>query len=317
MRRLLAAVVLLAAIAVVALGGALVWAHLEIRGLDPPLPEPSEIVRFDPGADLPVRLAWINTASQPVPRAGVLEASLDPEPEAPYLLSHPAFVLEWGDGRILLVDLGMRREAALEFGVPAEWLGAEPIRPLGSVGERLGPALERVRAVGFTHLHPDHTEGIASLCARREASLRVVWAPLQATRGNWTTWPGRDHVRSAACAKTSRLEGGPLYDVPGFPGLHVIEAAGHTPGSQIFVAHVRSAQGIQTWVMAGDVANHIEGVRRNIPKPWLYRLMVVPESETRLGRLRTLLAELEREHGARLLLSHDQLSLESSGVPSW
>jgi hypothetical protein len=70
----------------------------------------------------------------------------------------------------------------------------------------------------------------------------------------------------------------------------------------------------KTFVFTGDVVNQIDGARRNLPKPRLYSVLMVPEHTARLERLRLLLGELEREHGATLLVSHDQLALEASGV---
>jgi glyoxylase-like metal-dependent hydrolase (beta-lactamase superfamily II) len=100
--------------------------------------------------------------------------------------------------------------------------------------------------------------------------------------------------------------------VPGFPGVHVVAAGGHTPGSQIVVARV----GDQGYVVTGDTVNHLEGVRQDLPKPFLYRLLVVPEWEARQRELRSFLRALE-DQGLRLLVPHDQASLEASGVGRW
>ena len=54
-----------------------------------------------------------------------------------------------------------------------------------------------------------------------------------------------------------------------------------------------------------------------MPKPFLYRTFMVPESEARLNELRGFLKQLHDEAGYTLLVSHDQRSLEASGVPAW
>jgi hypothetical protein len=46
-------------------------------------------------------------------------------------------------------------------------------------------------------------------------------------------------------------------------------------------------------------------------------VLLVPEATARLEELRRFLAGLEREHGVSLLVSHDQLSLEASGLPAF
>lgn len=296
----------------------LAWAHWSIRGVAPPLPDAAALLRADPRADLPVRLSYINTASQAMPRSGVLDAGLDPDPRAPYVMAHSAFVLEWADGRLFLIDLGMDRESALAFGAPIELAaGGGPIEPHADVAAALGRDASRVAGIGFTHLHTDHVSGLAGLCDALGRRVPVYWTPFQGERQNHTTWAGRRIVDDAGCAEQRLLDAGPLYEVPGFPGLAVAVAAGHTPGSQIFVARVREGDRVRANVITGDVVNQIDGVRHDVPKPSLYSLLLVPEAGDRLARVRAWLAQLERDHGARLLVGHDRLALEQSGIPPY
>ncbi len=314
-RRILIVLGALAALgfAFVCLG--LLLAHRQIRGLEPELPTVDAILGFDTDADLPVSISWLNTASQKMPRSAVLVPSLDPTPEAPYVMSHAVFVLEWSDGRIFLVDSGMEPESARAFGKPVEtFSGADPIVPLGSMAERLGLSLRRVGGIAFTHEHTDHTDGVAALCRLLDRKTRLVQGRLQIDESNYTTRPSQAQLTDARCLVREVAEEGPLFEVHGFPGLAFFAAAGHTPGSQVFVAHVRGTDGVRTYLLTGDIVNQIDGVRGNVPKPRLYSLLVVPESPARLDSVRRLLAELERDHGATLLVSHDQLSLEASGV---
>jgi len=46
-----------------------------MNAITPPLPTVDEVMAFDPNADLPVKLSWLNTGTQPMPRSLVLEAS--------------------------------------------------------------------------------------------------------------------------------------------------------------------------------------------------------------------------------------------------
>lgn len=311
----LGALFALAFLAVAYVTAGLFLAHRQIRNLEPELPPADAILAFDPTSDLPVSLSWLNTASQRMPRSAVLEPSLDPTPKAPYTMGHTAFVLEWPDGRILLIDAGMDRDAARRFGKPLEFLaGAEPISPLGSVAEKLGASLSRVQAIAFTHEHVDHTQGVIALCSLRTKPVRLIQNRLQLEESNYTTREAKKQIAEAPCLEREIAEGGPLFAVRGFPGIAFFAAAGHTPGSQVFVAHVRGSAGVRTYLFTGDVVNQIDGVRANIPKPRLYSMVMVPEAPGRLDALRRLLAELERDHGAALLVSHDQLSLEASGV---
>lgn len=298
--------------------GGLWWAHRAIDAERAPLPAVADIAGARPVDDPPLRLSIINTASQPMGRAGVLTADRDPDPGAPYVMSHPSFVLEWADGRILLIDTGMTAEQAISFGKPIQMIReAQPIQPHRSTADALGIDVARVRGVIFTHPHTDHTGGIGALCERVGHDIPVFMTIAQAQRPNYTTRPGLAEIHAAACARPVGLDGGPLMPVPGFPGVSVIDAGGHTPGSQIVIAQVGSGDGQRRYVFVGDIVNNADGIEHDIPKPWVYRTFIVPESETRQGELRRFLKRLEDEAHALPLVSHDQLSLERSGVERW
>jgi glyoxylase-like metal-dependent hydrolase (beta-lactamase superfamily II) len=318
-RRLLAA---LAALLTLGLGAAtlgLLWAHLEMRGLDPELPDPEALWSPPSSSPLPVRIHVLDTARQPMPRRLVLEPGLDRHPDAPYEMSHPAFLLEWPDGRALLVDAGMDREGALAFGRPLEWAGAGPISPRRSVAEAWGAALAgRPVGVVFTHLHPDHVEGAVALCAALPAGSAIRWlqTSLQAERTNYTTRPGRALLEKARCLVPERLADAPLAPLPGFPGVFVMRTAGHTPGSQAILAWVEGAAGVRGYLFVGDAANAADGIFDDVPKPRLYRWLVVPESEPRQRRVRRFLRAAARGP-LQLVVSHDGRYLDSSGIPVW
>jgi glyoxylase-like metal-dependent hydrolase (beta-lactamase superfamily II) len=133
-------------------------------------------------------------------------------------------------------------------------------------------------------------------------------------------------LENASCIQRQPLVGGDsIQAIPEFPGLFVIAAAGHTPGSQVFVIQLRKRSGaseenpddVETWVVTGDVVNHIAGVELDIPKPRLYSLLLVPENEERLHRMRRFLKQLSRQPDVQLLVSHDLDQIETSGLPAY
>jgi glyoxylase-like metal-dependent hydrolase (beta-lactamase superfamily II) len=310
-------VLIVAVIAFVAVG--LSWAHLAIDRERAPLPDRMTLtLAAAMYKDLPVRLSVLNTASQPMPRSAVLDPSKDPKPNEPYVMSHPSFVLEWADGRILLIDTGMTRQGALDFGRPLEWLGgAAPMQPHGSAASRLGDARQRVQGVVFTHLHLDHVGGITEVCEGLGHPVRVFMTDAQAERPNFTTRPGLKLLRQTSCVQEVRLKGNRLLPVPGFDGVFVIAAGGHTPGSQMVVAVVATPEQAHGYIFTGDIVNNIDGVNDNIPKPFLYSLLMVPEDAQRLTELRRYLKNLRDGNNFTLLVSHDQIALQQSGVPAW
>ncbi|MBM4269649.1 MAG: MBL fold metallo-hydrolase [Deltaproteobacteria bacterium] len=308
---------------VVGAAGAFLWrAHSAIRRERSPLPAVAAVapeLAADPGA--PGRLGWINTASQDMPRAAALDPDLDPQPDAPYRMSHPSFVLEWPDGRLLLVDLGMTQDAAREFGEPLEsFADAESMETHTPTAQALGERANDVAGVILSHTHTDHVQGIAALCSARTKRLPVYATEAQIERPNYLTRPGLEMLREAGCVDLIELrddDGDSLLPVPGLPGVRVIDAGGHTPGSQIVVARLDSGEDAALYAFVGDIVNARAGIEHDVPKPWLYRTFVVPEDHERQGELRRWLRDLNRSAGFTPLVAHDELATRSSGVAPW
>jgi glyoxylase-like metal-dependent hydrolase (beta-lactamase superfamily II) len=306
-----------AALAAIAAAVAITWARRGVRAQRTPLPPAEMAATARESAELPTRVSWINTASQFVPRSALIDPAGDPDAGAWSRMSFPAFVIEWADGRILLVDAGMDGPAARDFGVPIEHvLGADPVEPLVDVAAALGRARERVAGIVFTHLHDDHVQGIESLCRASARPIEAFVAAPQGEHPNYLTRGGLEAVQTSPCLHVTLLPGEPMVDLPGFPGVSVIAAAGHTPGTQLIVAHL-GARGARPIVIAGDVVNSTDGIERAVPKPWWYRMLVVPEDDERLDEVRRYLRDLEQRFGATVLVSHDQAALETSGITAF
>lgn len=296
---------------------AVTWVRYDVRKQRSPLPPAEAVAKPPEGTELPTRVSWINTASQFVPRAALIDPAGDPDAGAWSRMSFPAFVIEWADGRILLVDAGMDAGAARDFGKPIERvLGADPVEPLADVGAALGRARDRVAGIAFTHLHDDHVQGIESLCRTSARPIEAFLGAAQAEHPHYLTRAGLSAVKASPCLHVTQLPDQPSVDLPGFPGVSVIHAAGHTPGSQLIVAHLAN-RGAKPIVLAGDIANSYDGIERNVPKPWWYSLLIVPEDTERLGELRRYLQDLAGRLGATVLISHDQAALETSGITAF
>jgi glyoxylase-like metal-dependent hydrolase (beta-lactamase superfamily II) len=304
--RLLGAVGALLVLLLLIIAAALALAHRGIRRESPPLPDFAALRAMADADDRPVRLRWINTASQLTP-------GLDDSADARRVV-HAVFVLEWADGRVLLVDAGMDAEAARQFGRPMELLlGAEPVEVGRSVSAALGKARDQVAGIVFTHLHVDHTQGIALLCADGAPPLSVYMTPAQLERPNYTTRPGLNQVRDAPCGRIVPLPDTGIALLPELHGVGIVRVAGHTPGSQVVVAWVgKPARG---YVLAGDVVFDMGQIRDDRPKPLAYRLLVTPESDEQLGKVRRWLHSLEIEESFSIIPSHDLGNIEAMGIP--
>jgi glyoxylase-like metal-dependent hydrolase (beta-lactamase superfamily II) len=294
-RRVLAVVGLLLLVACLFAGAGLLRAHRAIAREGDPLPGLDDVaatVQAFPG-DAAVALSRISTSSQVMGDGRIL--------------GHPSFVLRWRDGRLLLVDLGMTEQTALSFGVPFEWvLGAQPAVFHGSTAAALGADARNVRGVVFTHLHTDHVDGVREMCAVVKGALNVLMTPAQATRPNYTTRPGLRMLHEARCVLRTVVEGTGLRPLADFPGVFVFHAGGHTPGSQIVFAALDTPAGRRGVVFSGDITNDIASIDGDLPKPWIYRNLLIPEAEQRQGELRRFLRALRDDKGMALLVAHDE-----------
>jgi glyoxylase-like metal-dependent hydrolase (beta-lactamase superfamily II) len=279
-------------------------AHLRNGRENPALPGPGEVAALAATHDRPVRLSWIETARQCTP----LE-------QGEACIVHPVFVLEWADGRLLLVDAGMEAEAARAFGRPMEWLlGAKPTVPGRAVASALGRSRDRVGGLVFTHLHNDHTQGIAGLCALDAPPLPIFQTPAQARRGNYTVAMGERDLEEAGCALSRPLADEGLALLPGFPGVAVVRAAGHTPGSQMVLAWV-GPDPPRGFALVGDVVFDKAHLDEDRAKHWAYRTFVTPENAAQLRRVRAWLRALAQDHGVTAIPSHDRAWLVGLGLP--
>jgi glyoxylase-like metal-dependent hydrolase (beta-lactamase superfamily II) len=296
MRSLIKAVSGISAVFLLATLAGFTYAHLSIRGERPMLPEIEDVLALRHELDRPVRLSWIKTASQRDPTGAIV---------------HSVFVLEWEDGRTLLIDTGMSAEAAVEFGQPAEWaLGSDPTQVGRSIDEALASARDRVVGLVFTHLHTDHTQGIELLCPSGAGPVDVFMSRAQLERPNYTTRMGLEPVQKAPCAKLVPLADEGLTPLPDLPGVGVIRAAGHTPGSQLIVAWVGKGKP-QGYVFAGDAVFAFDQIEEDRPKPLVYRVMITPEADMQLGEVRRWLRVIARDHDLVVVPSHDLAHIES------
>ena len=269
----------------------LVRAHRQIRSIDPAIPPAATIFALEPDPAGPISLHFINTASQGI--------------------SHPAYLLGWPDGRLFMIDAGMNREDAAQFGRGLEFvMGTPPIVIHGSVDEHLGDAIERIGAVAFTHLHNDHTSGLVPVCNAIGHEITRFQTSVQVEQHNHTTAIGAAFLEEAGCAKPYVLEGPGPHDVPGYPGLVALAVGGHTPGSTVYIARLPD----RTFVFAGDIHNVKAELLANRPKPWAYSTFFVPEDPERLERLRLWLAELDRDPETTVVVAHDVAAAEADGV---
>lgn len=300
-RRILLGVSLVATLALLGFALLLAEAQWEIRSLARPLPARDVLVAF--GTDLggvgPTSVRWVESGRQQRSDGGTSVTG--------------AFVLEWADGRLFAIDLGMSALGMREFSeAMAIAMGAQPGAAFGSLAALLGEDAARLRGVGLTHLHEDHTEGAPELCRARSGNpLATYQVPDQIDFENHTTARGRRPLDEAGCIDSVRLDGeSPLRPIAGFEGLAAFAVGGHTPGSTVFAA--RLPQGLI--LFAGDITNVHADLLENVPKGIVYSYLIVPESTRRLDELRRWLADLHGLPSVSVVVSHDLDGFEEAGI---
>jgi glyoxylase-like metal-dependent hydrolase (beta-lactamase superfamily II) len=243
----------------------------------------------------PIRLRFVNTSSQQLPVG---------------ILGHTVFIAEWADGKLFMIDAGMDRGAAIEFGRLMETaLGAEEAVSHGSIDRLLGAKTMRVEGVAFTHLHIDHTQGIEPFCEKRGAGAKVYQTSWQRDLTNFNTTEGAEIIANS-CLAAGELAGDELMEVAGFPGLGIVGLGGHTPGSTLFAIAVDG----RLWILSGDITNSKADLLSDTGKGFLYSYLMVPENTARTAVLRPWLVELDAKDDMTVLVSHDVKDIQASGL---
>ena len=276
----------------------LVPPHLQVRGVEPPLPDDTQLRALMSVENGPASVRYINTSTQKLPEGK---------------LGHAVFLIEWANGSLFMIDAGMDRSTALDFGRLLETaLDAEEAVSHGTIAELLGDDTQRVLGVGFTHLHIDHTQGVVPFCEARGPGAKVYQTSWQARLHNFNTEEGAAIV-AESCLRSGKLSGDRILTAEGFPGLGIVGLGGHTPGSTLFAI----AAGGRLWLLSGDTTNTKADLLSNTGKGFLYSYLLVPENTARTDAPRLWLAGLDANDDMSLVVSHDLADIETSGLAEY
>lgn len=165
------------------------------------------------------------------------------------VMTRNAFQIMTPDGHYAL-ETGMDQALAEEF-EQADGFNAE-------VWSRIQDMLSSAKGIMVTHEHPDHLGGIVRHRNPSELADKIILTPEQFDGMKRFTVSGQlppefDRSKPIAIEKLHRVA----------PGIIMIKAAGHTPGSVMFF--VKLASGTE-YVFVGDIAymesNVVDGVDR-------------------------------------------------------
>ncbi|MFL5617162.1 MAG: hypothetical protein ACJ79A_02065 [Gemmatimonadaceae bacterium] len=204
---------------------------------------------------------------------------------------HPAFQIRFPRGWIM-VDAAIDREIASDN----KTFSDDKYR-------RIQQALRDARLAVVTHEHQDHVAGLI-----RSPFLAEVQRHALLTRAQIRVLldkPNDPRIKldSATASRYLVVDYDPIMPIA--PGVVLIKAAGHTPGSQM--VYVRLASGREL-VLAGDVAWHSSGIATQRQKPEESTKDFGGEDRAAIGQQLRWLHDLPS--GITVIVAHDQAFID-------
>jgi glyoxylase-like metal-dependent hydrolase (beta-lactamase superfamily II) len=211
-------------------------------------------------------------------------------PAEPSVQARTAYQIVYPDGTVM-VDTGMDLATHKFFGRGVE----EPYFPEAQA--RVEQALQKSKAIIVTHEHGDHVGGLI-----RSEHFDKLAPKTVLTRAQLDTLlnePQMPQLRPTP-EMAARLRAIDYTGIMAFaPGIVLIKAPGHTPGSQMVFVTLQSGKEL---LLAGDVAWHMDAVRLNRPKdaPWIKE-----PAELMTAELDWLNVLNRTENNLSIVISHD------------
>lgn len=211
-------------------------------------------------------------------------------PSIPSVQARTAFQVMYADGSVM-VDAGMNLAVHKFFGRGVD----EPYFP--DATKQIDQALQRARLIVVTHEHGDHVAGVIASPLMNELAPKTVLTRSQVQ--TLTTNPQMPEIRLTA--EQARRFIVVDYDAyfPLAPGIVLVKAAGHTPGSQMVYVTLETGR---EYLLIGDATWHMDGVREMTGKdaPW-----VTEDTSAVLAQLTWLNGLSRTDPGLVVVASHD------------
>jgi glyoxylase-like metal-dependent hydrolase (beta-lactamase superfamily II) len=228
--------------------------------------------------------------------------SVKDAPASPSVQARTAFQVVYADATVM-VDAGMDQQVHRFFGRGVE----EPY--YSDAARQVERAVRDARLIVVTHEHGDHVGGVISTPVATDLAAKTILTKTQVQV--LVTAPQMPEI--ALTEQMARRYVVVDYEryLPISPGMVLIKAAGHTPGSQMVYVALESGR---EFLLIGDTAWHMDSVRlmRGKDAPW------VTEDQAAVSDQLAWLNDVARtERDLFIVASHDDeqhAELRRSGI---
>ena len=217
--------------------------------------------------------------------------SVKDAPATPSIQARTAFQMIYPDASVM-VDAGMDLTVHRFFGRGVE----EPYFP--DAAKQVEQAVNRARLIVVTHEHGDHVAGVIHSTAAPALAPKTILTRTQVQ--TLMTSPQMPEIRLTddLARRFIVIDYDRYY--PLAPGMALIKAAGHTPGSQMVYVALESGR---EYLLIGDATWHMDGVRlmKGKDAPW-----VTEDQPAVLAQLTWLNGLSRSAPGLVVVASHDE-----------
>lgn len=216
--------------------------------------------------------------------------SVQGAPAVPSVQARTAFQVVYPDGTVM-IDSGMDQQVHKFFGRGVE----EPYD--FEAAKQVEKAVREAKLIVMTHEHGDHIAGVIRGPNVDQIATKTVLTKTQVE--TLETHPQMPEIKmTPEMAKRYIVMDYEKY-YPFAPGMALMKAAGHTPGSQmIFVTLESGAE----YLFIGDSAWHMDSVRliKGKAAPWIKE-----DEEAIMAQLTWLNGLMKSEKNLHIVASHD------------